>query len=61
MYRKASVIELTLKTRKHQWQCYINICKKFKWNIYGCSTAQACKCVYFLAKKMQYSSVINYY
>ena len=61
MYRKASVSDTTLKSRKRQRQCYVNICTKFKWNIYWCSTAQACKYVTFLAGKMRYFSVMNYY
>ena len=38
MYRKASVSESTLKTRKRQWHCYVNICKMFKWAIYRYSS-----------------------
>ena len=61
MYRKASVSDPTLKTRKRQWLCYVNICNKFKWDVYGCSTARACEYVSFSTEKMRYSSVINYY
>ena len=35
--------------------------EKFKWKVYGCNSAQACKYLAFLSKSMRYSSVINYY
>ena len=58
----ASVSESMLKTRQKQWKCYVQICKKFKWDKYYCNSMQACKYVtFFIAKIRRYSSVINYY
>ena len=51
----------TLKTRERQWLCYLKVCKKFKWNPFGCTSSQACKYVAYLSDSMRYSSVINYY
>ena len=59
--RKASVSKSTLKTRERQWLCYLKVCKKFKWNPFGCTSSQACKYVAFLSNSMRYSSVIKYY
>ena len=59
--RKASVSKSTLKTRERQWLCYLEVCSKFKWNPFGCTSSQACKYVAFLSNSIRYSSVINYY
>ena len=47
--RKASVSKSTLKTRERQWLCYLEVCKKFKWNPFGCTSSQACKYVAYLS------------
>ena len=59
--RKASVSKSTLKTRERQWLCYLEVCSKYKWNPFGCTSSQACKYVAYLSNSMRYSSVINYY
>ena len=59
--RKASISKSTLKTRESQWLCYLEVCSKFKWNPFGCTSSQACKYVAYLSNSMRYSSVINFY
>ena len=60
-YRKESIASSTKRNRIIQWNCYLSVCKKFKWSPVPCSVDQACMYVSFLADKMKLSSITTYY
>ena len=60
-YRKESIASSTKRSREIQWNCYLSVCKKFKWVPLPCSVEQACMYVSYLADKMKLSSITTYY
>ena len=59
--RMNSVSESTLKSRRMQWNSYLEACNKFGWVLLPCEVQQACSYVDHLSRRLAFTSILAYY